>query len=134
MSRDPAQDRPIAERVRPGRVLAEYGVALSRLATEISTGTTVVLKELPAGEVRTLPPADPKRSVWTRLVLPTQVELDSGVIRILRPYVAGETIDASGRGSSSTLERTLVERINGPFTALPADWKRQVREAASGRG
>ena len=51
MSRDPAQDRPIAERVRPGRVLAEYGVALSRLATEISTGTTVVLKELPAGEV-----------------------------------------------------------------------------------
>lgn len=108
MSRGPAPDRPIAERVRPGRVLAEYGVALSRLATEISTGTTVVLKELPAGEVRTLPPADPKRSVWTRLVLPTQIEVDRGVIRILRPHVAGDTLDASIRRSPSTLERTLV--------------------------
>ena len=81
MSRGPAQDPPIAERVRPGRVLAEYGVALSRLATEISTGTTVVLKELSEGAVRTLPPADPKRSVWTRLVLPTQIEVDRGVIQ-----------------------------------------------------
>ncbi len=108
MSRGPAQDPPIAERVRPGRVLAEYGVALSRLATEISTGTTVVLKELSEGAVRTLPPADPKRSVWTRLVLPTQIEADRGVIRILRPYVAGDTLDASVHGSPSTLERTLV--------------------------
>ena len=108
MSRGPAQDPPIAERVRPGRVLAGYGVALSRLATEISTGTTVVLKELPAGEVRTLPPADPKRSVWTRLVLPTQIEVDRNVIRILRPYVAGDTLDVSVRTSRSTLERTLV--------------------------
>src|SRR5688572_11009807 len=116
MSRGPAQDPPIAERVRPGRVLAEYGVALSRLATEISTGTTVVLKELPAGEVRALPPADPKRSVWTRLVLPTQIEVDRGVIRILRPYVAGDTFDDlgddsgddTGRRSSPTLERILV--------------------------
>ncbi|HEX4941845.1 MAG TPA: AAA family ATPase [Actinomycetota bacterium] len=108
MSGGPAPDGPIAERVRLGRVLAEYGVALSRLATEISTGTTVVLKELPAGEVRTLPPADPRRSVWTRLVLPTQIEVDRGAIRILRPYVLGDTFDASVRGSSSTLERTLV--------------------------
>jgi tetratricopeptide (TPR) repeat protein len=108
MSRSPAKGLPIAEQVRPGRVLAEYGVALSRLATEISTGATVVLKELPAGEVRTLPPADPKRSVWTRLVLPTQIEADRGVIRILRPYVAGDTFDASVRRSPSTLERTLV--------------------------
>ena len=59
MSRGSAQDPPIAERVRPGRVLAGYGVALSRLATEISTGATVVLKELPASGARTLPPADP---------------------------------------------------------------------------
>ncbi len=97
MSRSPAKGLPIAEQVRPGRVLAEYGVALSRLATEISTGATVVIKELPAGEARTLPPADPKRSVWTRLVLPAQIEVDRGMIRTLRPYVAGETFDASVR-------------------------------------
>jgi tetratricopeptide (TPR) repeat protein len=108
MSRSPAQGPPIAERVRSGRVLAEQGVALSMLATEISTGTTVVLKELAGDEARTLPPADPKRSVWTRLVLPTQIEVDRGVVRILRPYVVGDTFDASVRRSHSTLEGTLV--------------------------
>jgi tetratricopeptide (TPR) repeat protein len=108
MARSPAHAPPIAERVRSGRVLAEHGVALSMLATEISTGTTVVLKELAAREARTLPPADAKRSVWTRLILPTQIEVDRDAIRILRPYVAGDTFDASVRRSHSTLQGTLV--------------------------
>src|SRR5918994_5422875 len=108
MARSPAQGPPIAERVRSGRVLAEHGAALSMLATEISTGTTVVLKELAAREARTLPPPDPKRSVWTRLILPTQIEADRGVVRILRPYVAGDTFDASVRRSHAALEGTLV--------------------------
>ena len=93
MSRGPAQDRPIAERVRPGRVLAEYGVALSRLATEISTGTTVVLKELPAGEV----PNAPSRGRQARRVDPADPadrdRVDGGVTRTLRPFVEGDTLD-----------------------------------------
>src|SRR5918994_4648432 len=108
MARSPAQGPPIADRVRSGRVLSERGSTLSMLGTEISTGTTVVLKELAEGEARTLPPADPKRSVWTRLILPTQVEADRRVVRILRPFVGGEPLDAFVQGSNPTLEDTLV--------------------------
>ena len=31
------------------------------------------------------------------------------------------------------LERTLIERGDGPFVSLPADWQAQVRHAASQR-
>ena len=97
----------IAERVRIDRVIDRRGSTLTMLGTDVTTGATVVLKELAGEEVRPLPPADPRRAVWTRLIMPSQLESEEGRLRIVRPFVDGEPLGAVVAGRPLPLPRTL---------------------------
>jgi tetratricopeptide (TPR) repeat protein len=98
---------PIADRVKIDRVIRERGSIVTSIGREITSGATVVVKELRGGTIRSLPPADPKRSVWTRLVLPSQVDRAGGVVRILRPFIEGTPLDEMMSGPRLALELVL---------------------------
>jgi tetratricopeptide (TPR) repeat protein len=98
---------PIADRVKIDRVIRERDSIVTSVGSEIPSGAKVVVKELRGGATRSLPPADPKRSVWTRLILPSQVDRADGVVRILRPFIEGTPLDERMSQPRSSLEFVL---------------------------
>jgi tetratricopeptide (TPR) repeat protein len=107
MARRVVQGPPILDRIHVDRIIANRGGVLSMLGTERASGTTVVVKELAQPRSRPLPPADEKRVVWTRLILPTDVESADGVTRTLRPFLEGTALDELIAHGASPWERSL---------------------------
>jgi tetratricopeptide (TPR) repeat protein len=99
---------PIADRVKVDRVIRDRGSIVTVIANEIRSGETVIVKEVRGGSIRRLPDADPKRSQWTRLILPSQVDRADRVARILRPFIDGTPLDARMNRPGSSLELVLV--------------------------
>jgi tetratricopeptide (TPR) repeat protein len=97
----------IADRVHVDRVIRDRDSVLTAVGKEVATGGRVVIKELRGVTVRLLPPADPKRSVWTRLILPSEVEHTDGVVRILRPFIEGNPLDPGMISPRPSLEAIL---------------------------
>lgn len=93
-----ASKGPTTERVHVERVLSRRDGVVTHVGRDAESGTTVVIKELHR-TVREFPRADPRRSVWTRLVLPWGVERDGAITRIIRPFVEGTPLaDMSEHG------------------------------------
>jgi serine/threonine protein kinase len=88
MAGDASKGSPHTERVLVDRVLARRNGVVTRLGRSAESGTRVVIKELHR-PVREFPQADPRRSVWTRLVLPWRVEREGDTSRIIRPFIEG---------------------------------------------
>jgi tetratricopeptide (TPR) repeat protein len=107
MARNAVQVPPISDRVRVDRVIAARGGVVSTLGTERANGAAVVVKELDQARSRPLPPADERRAVWTRLILPTQIESTEGVMRTLRPFLEGATLNEVLAHGSPPWARTL---------------------------
>jgi tetratricopeptide (TPR) repeat protein len=95
---------PIADRVKIDRVIRKRGSTVTSVGSEIPNGAPVVVKELIDGAIRNLPAADPKRSMWTRLVLPSHTERADGVVRVLRPFIEGNPLDVEQTTSRPPLE------------------------------
>jgi tetratricopeptide (TPR) repeat protein len=89
------------------RVIQDRGSVVTSFGREVTSGDPVVIKELRGGTPRVLPPADPKRSVWTRLIMPSQVERAEGVVRSLRPFIEGAPLDARVTTRERPLEALL---------------------------
>jgi tetratricopeptide (TPR) repeat protein len=107
LARNGPHVRPIADRVKIDRVIRERDSTVTSVGGEILSGARVVVKELRGGAVRRLPPANPKRSVWTRLVLPSQVDRADDVVRILRPFIEGTPLDERISQARPSLELVL---------------------------
>ena len=73
MAGDASKGPPDTEQMHVERVLTRRHRIVTLLGRDAESGTRWVIKELHR-PVREFPPADPKRSVWTRLVLPWRVE------------------------------------------------------------
>lgn len=97
----------IADRVHIDRVIRDRDSVVTALGKETTSGATVVVKELREGAVRPLPTGDPKRAVWTRLILPSEVERADGVVRILRPFIEGNPLDVGMTTPRPPLEVVL---------------------------
>ena len=99
---------PATERVDVERVLSRRDQVVTLFGRDTESGGTWVIKELHL-PVRPFPPADLKRSVWTRLVLPWRVEREGARTRMIRPFIEGTPLDgmiANGRlplGTSLTV-------------------------------
>ena len=99
---------PATEGVDIERVLSRRDQVVTLLGRDPESGRTWVVKELHL-PVREFPPADLKRSVWTRLVLPWGVEREGARTRMIRPFIEGTPLDgmiAKGRlpvGTSLTV-------------------------------
>jgi len=105
MARD-ASPTPSIDEVRIDRVIRRGWSTVSMVGTVETTGAKVVLKELTRQQIRPLPPAESRRAVWTRLIVPSLIESADGRVRILRPFMEGESLGAViERGA--TLERVL---------------------------
>ena len=104
MARNGPYVPPLADRVKIDRVIRERGSIVTSIGSEIPSGAKVIVKEVRSGATRGLPPADPKRSVWTRLVLPSHIEHADGVVRILRPFIDGKPLDVEPTTSRPSLE------------------------------
>jgi tetratricopeptide (TPR) repeat protein len=106
MARDASSTPSLAE-IRIDRVMRRRWSTVSMVGTDETSGATVVLKELTRQQIRPLPPADPRRSVWTRLILPSQIESSDGRVRILRPFMDGESLGTIVERGTLPLERIL---------------------------
>lgn len=88
-----APDGPLVPSdVRIDRVIARRGEATTSIGEELESGAKVVLKEFPY-PVRAFPRIDQRRSVWTRLVLPSRVERTGGTTLLVRPFLFGEAME-----------------------------------------
>jgi tetratricopeptide (TPR) repeat protein len=106
MGRD-ASPTPSIDEVRIDRVIRRGWSTVSMVGTVETTGATFVLKELTRQQIRPLPPADRRRSVWTRLILPSQIESSDGRVRILRPFMEGESLGAIVERGTNPLGQVL---------------------------
>ena len=90
---------PAIEQVDVEKVLSRRNQVVTFLGRDPESGATWVIKEL-HGPIREFPPPDPKRSVWTRLVLPWGVEREGARTRMIRPFIEGIPLDGvPGQGS-----------------------------------
>ncbi len=91
MAGDVSKGPPDTDRMDVERVLSRREPGVTLLGRDEESGATWVIKEV-HGPVREFPPADRRRSVWTRLVLPWGVEREDARIRIVRPFIEGMTL------------------------------------------
>jgi signal transduction histidine kinase/tetratricopeptide (TPR) repeat protein len=107
MGRNVTQGPSIEDRVRIDRELTRHGTSVTSVGRDLVSDLDVVIKELSAESVRAFPPADPKRSVWTRLTLPWQIDRSGQRVRLLRPYLEGDPLDRSFERGPSSVEWTI---------------------------
>ena len=79
MAGDVSKGPPDTDRMDVERVLSRREPGVTLLGRDEESGATWVIKEV-HGPVREFPPADRRRSVWTRLVLPWGVEREDARI------------------------------------------------------
>jgi tetratricopeptide (TPR) repeat protein len=91
MSGDVSKGPPATERIDVERVLSRRARIVTLLGRDAELGTTWVIKEVHR-PVREFPPADRRRSVWTRLVLPWGMEREGARTRIIRPFIEGTSL------------------------------------------
>jgi tetratricopeptide (TPR) repeat protein len=91
MAGDASKGPPHTERIDVERVLSRRDRGVTLLGRDAESGATWVIKEV-HGPVREFPPADRRRSVWTRLVLPWGLEREDARTRIIRPFVEGTSL------------------------------------------
>ncbi|MBA3739507.1 MAG: AAA family ATPase, partial [Actinobacteria bacterium] len=91
MAGDVSKGPPHTERIDVERVLSRKDRGVTLLGRDAESGATWVIKEV-HGPVREFPPADRRRSVWTRLVLPWGLEREDARTRIIRPFVEGTSL------------------------------------------
>jgi tetratricopeptide (TPR) repeat protein len=91
MAGDVSKGPPHTERIDVERVLSRGDRGVSLLGRDAESGATWVVKEV-HGPVREFPPADRRRSVWTRLVLPWGLEREDARTRIVRPFIEGTSL------------------------------------------
>jgi tetratricopeptide (TPR) repeat protein len=84
---------------------------MTRTGEDVATGTKVVIKEHPH-PVRTFPATDPRRSNWTRLIMPLEVERGADADSILRPFVEGESLERVLADGAQPVGRTLTVAID----------------------
>ncbi len=108
---DAPKGRTIAERFRVDGTMSRRGDAVTLAAENVETGAKMVIKEC-SHPVRAFPESDPRRSVWTRLILPWEVERGDGVTRILRPFVDGTGLDDLLDDGPPTLAASLAIGID----------------------
>ena len=111
MAGDASKGSPHKERVLVDRVLARRNEVVTRLGRSADSGTRVVIKELHR-PVREFPEADPRRSVWTRLVLPWRVEREGDTNRIIRPFIEGTPLADLPGQAPLPLETCLTVAID----------------------
>ena len=136
MARHAVHGPPIMDRVQVDRIIADRGGVVSMLGTERGNGAAVVVKELALPLARSLPPADEKRAVWTRLILPTEIESTDGVVRTLRPFLEGTPLDEVIAHATPPWERTLgiaVDVLRGARHAAFAWVDARCRQATEHR-
>ncbi|MBA3364057.1 MAG: AAA family ATPase [Actinobacteria bacterium] len=91
MAGDASKGPPHTERIDVERVLSRRDRGVTFLGRDAETGATWVIKEVHR-PVREFPPADRRRSVWTRLVLPWGLEREESRTRIIRPFIEGTSL------------------------------------------
>ncbi len=91
MAGDVSKGPPHTERIDVERVLSRRDRGVTLLGRDAESGANWVIKEV-HGPVREFPPADRRRAVWTRLVLPWGLEREDARTRIIRPFVEGTSL------------------------------------------